>query len=72
MCVVCGKFIWNNVFYLEDGEFYCEIDYYVFFGIICYGCEFFIEVGDMFLEVLGYIWYDICFVCLVCCESLEG
>uniref|UniRef100_A0A8C3WV91 PDZ and LIM domain 5 n=1 Tax=Catagonus wagneri TaxID=51154 RepID=A0A8C3WV91_9CETA len=72
VCVACGKPIGNNVFHLEDGEPYCETDYYALFGTICHGCEFPIEAGDMFLEALGYTWHDTCFVCSVCCESLEG
>ncbi|XP_036708859.1 PDZ and LIM domain protein 5 isoform X9 [Balaenoptera musculus] len=72
VCVACGKPIRNNVFHLEDGEPYCETDYYALFGTICHGCEFPIEAGDMFLEALAYTWHDTCFVCSVCCESLEG
>ncbi|XP_042791798.1 PDZ and LIM domain protein 5 isoform X4 [Panthera leo] len=72
VCVACGKPIRNNVFHLEDGEPYCETDYYALFGTICRGCEFPIEAGDMFLEALGFTWHDTCFVCSVCCESLEG
>lgn len=72
VCVACGKPIRNNVFHLEDGEPYCETDYYALFGTICHGCEFPIEAGDMFLEALGYTWHDTCFVCSVCCERLEG
>ncbi|XP_009446323.2 PDZ and LIM domain protein 5 isoform X7 [Pan troglodytes] len=72
VCVACGKPIRNNVFHLEDGEPYCENDYYALFGTICHGCEFPIEAGDMFLEALGYTWHDTCFVCSVCCKSLEG
>ncbi|KAM5285726.1 PDZ and LIM domain protein 5 isoform 16-T19 [Hipposideros larvatus] len=72
VCVACGKPIRNNVFHLEDGEPYCETDYYALFGTICHGCEFPIEAGDMFLEALGYTWHDTCFVCSICCESLEG
>ncbi|XP_037386060.1 PDZ and LIM domain protein 5 isoform X4 [Talpa occidentalis] len=72
VCVACGKPIGNNVFHLEDGEPYCETDYYALFGTICHGCEFPIEAGDMFLEALGFTWHDTCFVCSVCCESLEG
>ncbi|KAM7317858.1 hypothetical protein ACRRTK_022595 [Alexandromys fortis] len=65
VCVACGKPIRNNVFHLEDGEPYCETDYYALFGTICRGCEFPIEAGDMFLEALGYTWHDTCFVCSV-------
>ncbi|XP_064141598.1 PDZ and LIM domain protein 5 isoform X3 [Loxodonta africana] len=72
VCVACGKPIRNNVFHMEDGEPYCETDYYALFGTICRGCEFPIEAGDMFLEALGSTWHDTCFVCSVCCESLEG
>ncbi|XP_049645945.1 LOW QUALITY PROTEIN: PDZ and LIM domain protein 5 [Suncus etruscus] len=72
VCVACGKPIRNNVFHLEDGEPYCETDYYALFGTICRGCEFPIEAGDMFLEALGFTWHDTCFVCSVCSESLEG
>ncbi|ELV12593.1 PDZ and LIM domain protein 5 [Tupaia chinensis] len=63
VCVACGKPIRNNVFHLEDGEPYCETDYYALFGTICRGCEFPIEAGDMFLEALGSTWHDTCFVC---------
>ncbi|XP_054996565.1 PDZ and LIM domain protein 5 isoform X6 [Sorex araneus] len=72
VCVSCGKPIRNNVFHLEDGEPYCETDYYSLFGTMCRGCEFPIEAGDMFLEALGFTWHDTCFVCSVCSESLEG
>lgn len=65
VCVACGKPIRNNVFHLEDGEPYCETDYYALFGTICRGCEFPIEAGDMFLEALGFTWHDTCFVCSV-------
>ncbi|XP_043827371.1 PDZ and LIM domain protein 5 isoform X1 [Dromiciops gliroides] len=72
VCVACNKPIRNNVFHLEDGEPYCETDYYALFGTICHGCEFPIEAGDLFLEALGHTWHDTCFVCSVCSDSLEG
>uniref|UniRef100_A0A670K3C3 PDZ and LIM domain 5 n=1 Tax=Podarcis muralis TaxID=64176 RepID=A0A670K3C3_PODMU len=72
VCVACHKPIRNNVFHLEDGDPYCETDYYGLFGTMCHGCEFPIEAGDRFLEALGHTWHDTCFVCSVCCESLEG
>ncbi|XP_062991952.1 PDZ and LIM domain protein 5 [Elgaria multicarinata webbii] len=72
VCVACHKPIRNNVFHLEDGDPYCETDYYALFGTMCHGCEFPIEAGDRFLEALGSTWHDTCFVCSVCCESLEG
>ncbi|XP_029453534.1 PDZ and LIM domain protein 5 isoform X12 [Rhinatrema bivittatum] len=72
VCVACHKPIRNNVFHLEDGDPYCEMDYYSLFGTMCHGCEFPIEAGDRFLEALGATWHDTCFVCAVCCESLEG
>ncbi|XP_038625268.1 PDZ and LIM domain protein 5-like isoform X2 [Tachyglossus aculeatus] len=72
VCVACSKPIRNNIFHLEDGDPYCETDYYAMFGTICRGCEFPIEAGDMFLEALGHTWHNTCFVCSVCCDSLEG
>lgn len=72
VCVACSQPIRNNTFHLEDGEPYCETDYYSLFGTMCHGCEFPIEAGDRFLEALGSTWHDTCFVCAVCCESLEG
>ncbi|XP_008109268.1 PDZ and LIM domain protein 5 isoform X6 [Anolis carolinensis] len=72
VCVACHKPIRNNVFHLEDGDPYCETDYYALFGTMCHGCEFPIEAGDRFLEALGHTWHDTCFVCSVCCDSLEG
>ncbi|XP_070614104.1 PDZ and LIM domain protein 5 isoform X3 [Erythrolamprus reginae] len=72
VCVACHKPIRNNIFHLEDGDPYCETDYYALFGSMCHGCEFPIEAGDKFLEALGHTWHDTCFVCSVCCESLEG
>ncbi|XP_043917200.1 PDZ and LIM domain protein 5-like isoform X8 [Protopterus annectens] len=72
ICVVCHRPIRNNVFHMEDGEPYCETDFYSLFGTMCHGCEFPIEAGDKFLEALGYTWHDTCFVCSVCCTSLEG
>ncbi|KAM8940152.1 PDZ and LIM domain protein 5 isoform 1-T1 [Pelodytes ibericus] len=72
VCVTCNTPIRNSVFHLEDGDPYCETDYYSLFGTICHGCEFPIEAGDRFLEALGHTWHNTCFVCAVCCESLEG
>ncbi|NWT53089.1 PDLI5 protein, partial [Erythrocercus mccallii] len=72
VCVACHNPIRNNVFHLEDGDPYCETDYYALFGTMCHGCEFPIEAGDRFLEALGHTWHDTCFVCSVCNESLEG
>ncbi|XP_032434936.1 PDZ and LIM domain protein 5a isoform X3 [Xiphophorus hellerii] len=72
MCAACQQPIRNNTFHLEDGEPYCEQDFYSLFGTGCHGCEFPIEAGDKFLEALGYNWHDTCFVCVVCCASLEG
>ncbi|XP_047237846.1 PDZ and LIM domain protein 5a isoform X6 [Girardinichthys multiradiatus] len=72
MCAACQQPIRNNTFHLEDGEPYCEQDFYSLFGTGCHGCEFPIEAGDKFLEALGYTWHDTCFVCAVCCSSLEG
>ncbi|XP_075207151.1 PDZ and LIM domain protein 5 isoform X1 [Anomaloglossus baeobatrachus] len=72
VCVVCQTPIRNSVFHLEDGDPYCETDYYSLFGTMCHGCEFPIEAGDRFLEALGHTWHNTCFVCSVCCASLEG
>ncbi|XP_069834437.1 PDZ and LIM domain protein 5 isoform X2 [Dendropsophus ebraccatus] len=72
VCVACQTPIRNSVFHLEDGDPYCEMDYYSLFGTICHGCDFPIEAGDRFLEALGHTWHNTCFVCSVCCESLEG
>ncbi|XP_075057682.1 PDZ and LIM domain protein 5 isoform X2 [Mixophyes fleayi] len=72
VCVACHTPIRNSVFHLEDGDPYCETDYYSLFGTICHGCEFPIEAGDRFLEALGHTWHNTCFVCSVCCETLEG
>ncbi|XP_078809200.1 PDZ and LIM domain protein 5a isoform X5 [Oryzias latipes] len=72
LCVTCQQPIRNNTFHLEDGEPYCEQDYYSLFGTSCHGCDFPIEAGDTFLEALGYTWHDTCFVCAVCCSTLEG
>nr|XP_023664155.1 PDZ and LIM domain protein 5-like [Paramormyrops kingsleyae]XP_023664156.1 PDZ and LIM domain protein 5-like [Paramormyrops kingsleyae]XP_023664157.1 PDZ and LIM domain protein 5-like [Paramormyrops kingsleyae]XP_023664158.1 PDZ and LIM domain protein 5-like [Paramormyrops kingsleyae]XP_023664159.1 PDZ and LIM domain protein 5-like [Paramormyrops kingsleyae] len=72
LCVSCQQPIRNNTFHLEDGEPYCERDYYTLFGTNCHGCDFPIEAGDKFLEALGFTWHDTCFVCAVCSTSLEG
>nr|XP_057927649.1 PDZ and LIM domain protein 5a isoform X1 [Doryrhamphus excisus] len=72
LCASCQQPIRNNTFHLEDGEPYCEQDFYSLFGTGCHGCEFPIEAGDKFLEALGYTWHDTCFVCTVCCTTLEG
>ncbi|XP_054467334.1 PDZ and LIM domain protein 5a [Anoplopoma fimbria] len=72
LCASCQQPIRNNTFHLEEGEPYCEQDFYSMFGTCCHGCEFPIEAGDKFLEALGYIWHDTCFVCTVCCTTLEG
>ncbi|XP_041756146.2 PDZ and LIM domain protein 5 isoform X4 [Coregonus clupeaformis] len=72
LCASCQQPIRNNTFHLEDGEPYCERDYYSLFGTGCHGCEFPIEAGDKFLEALGFTWHDTCFVCAVCCTTLEG
>ncbi|XP_031164549.1 PDZ and LIM domain protein 5a isoform X5 [Sander lucioperca] len=72
LCACCQQPIRNKTFHLEDGEPYCEQDFYSVFGTSCHGCEFPIEAGDKFLEALGYTWHDTCFVCTVCCTTLEG
>uniref|UniRef100_A0A8C4H797 PDZ and LIM domain 5a n=1 Tax=Dicentrarchus labrax TaxID=13489 RepID=A0A8C4H797_DICLA len=72
LCACCQQPIRNNTFHLEDGEPYCERDFYSLFGTGCHGCEFPVEAGDKFLEALGYVWHDTCFVCAVCCTTLEG
>ncbi|XP_036953912.1 PDZ and LIM domain protein 5a isoform X4 [Acanthopagrus latus] len=72
LCASCQQPIRNNTFHLEDGEPYCERDFYSLFGTGCHGCEFPVEAGDKFLEALGYTWHDTCFVCAVCCTTLEG
>ncbi|XP_052463647.1 PDZ and LIM domain protein 5b isoform X2 [Carassius gibelio] len=72
LCTGCQKPIRNNTFHLEDGQPYCETDYYTLFGTSCHGCDFPIEAGDKFLEALGFTWHDTCFVCTVCSTSLEG
>ncbi|XP_029018366.1 PDZ and LIM domain protein 5a isoform X1 [Betta splendens] len=72
LCAYCQQPIRNNTFHLEDGEPYCERDFYTLFGTGCHGCEFPIEAGDKFLEAIGHTWHDTCFVCAVCCTSLEG
>lgn len=72
VCVACKHPIRNNVFHMEDGDPYCEKDYYNLFGTSCQGCDFPIEAGDKFLQALGHTWHDTCFVCSVCCANLEG
>uniref|UniRef100_A0A9J7XAA9 PDZ and LIM domain 5b n=1 Tax=Cyprinus carpio carpio TaxID=630221 RepID=A0A9J7XAA9_CYPCA len=72
LCTACQQPIRNNTFHLEDGQPYCETDYYTLFGTSCHGCDFPIEAGDKFLEALGFTWHDTCFVCTVCSTSLEG
>ncbi|XP_036382414.1 PDZ and LIM domain protein 5-like isoform X1 [Megalops cyprinoides] len=72
LCSSCQQPIRSNTFHLEDGVPYCEADYYNLFGTSCHGCDFPIEAGDKFLEALGFTWHDTCFVCSVCCTSLEG
>ncbi|XP_041936029.1 PDZ and LIM domain protein 5b isoform X1 [Alosa sapidissima] len=72
LCTSCQQPIRNNTFHLEDGQPYCEKDYYELFGTSCHGCDFPIEAGDKFLEALGFTWHDTCFVCAVCQTSLEG
>ncbi|XP_051897024.1 PDZ and LIM domain protein 5a [Pristis pectinata] len=72
VCVACMQPIRNNVFHMEDGDPYCEKDYYNLFGTSCHGCDFPIEAGDKFLQALGCTWHDTCFVCAVCSANLEG
>ncbi|XP_036451832.1 PDZ and LIM domain protein 5b isoform X4 [Colossoma macropomum] len=72
LCTSCQQPIRNNTFHLEDGQPYCERDYYALYGTSCHGCDFPIEAGDKFLEALGFTWHDTCFVCSVCNTSLEG
>ncbi|XP_030647567.1 PDZ and LIM domain protein 5a [Chanos chanos] len=72
LCASCQQPIRNKTFHLEDGQPYCQTDYYSLFGTGCHGCDFPIEAGDKFLEALGYTWHDTCFVCTVCSTSLEG
>ncbi|XP_059404806.1 PDZ and LIM domain protein 5-like isoform X4 [Carassius carassius] len=72
LCASCQQPIRNNTFHLEDGEPYCERDFYSLFGTGCRGCDFPIEAGDKFVEALGGTWHDTCFVCAVCRVSLEG
>ncbi|KAK7121104.1 hypothetical protein R3I94_020918 [Phoxinus phoxinus] len=72
LCASCQQPIRNNTFHLEDGQPYCETDYYTLFGTGCHGCDFPIEAGDKFLDALGFTWHDTCFVCAVCSTSLEG
>uniref|UniRef100_A0A8C6WQM7 PDZ and LIM domain 5b n=1 Tax=Neogobius melanostomus TaxID=47308 RepID=A0A8C6WQM7_9GOBI len=72
VCTACHRPIGGNTFHMEDGQAYCEQDFYSLFGTNCHGCDFPIEAGDKFLEALGFTWHDTCFVCTVCCASLEG
>ncbi|KAM6902686.1 PDZ and LIM domain protein 5-like [Xenentodon cancila] len=72
VCASCQQPIRGNMFHMEDGQPYCEKDYYTLFGTNCHGCDFPIEAGDKFLEALGFTWHDTCFVCAVCSANLEG
>ncbi|CAN9504267.1 unnamed protein product [Ophioblennius macclurei] len=72
VCVACQRPITGNMFHMEDGQPYCEMDYYNLFGTNCHGCDFPIEAGDKYLDALGYKWHDTCFVCTVCSTNLEG
>ncbi|XP_016894566.1 PDZ and LIM domain protein 5b isoform X2 [Cynoglossus semilaevis] len=72
VCSACQQPIRGNTFHMEDGQPYCERDYYNLFGTNCHGCDFPIEAGDKFLDALGFTWHDTCFVCTVCSTSLEG
>ncbi|XP_029024083.1 PDZ and LIM domain protein 5b isoform X2 [Betta splendens] len=71
-CTACHQPIRGNMFHMEDGQPYCERDYYKLFGTNCHGCDFPIEAGDKFLQALGVTWHDTCFVCAVCSTNLEG
>ncbi|XP_028273461.1 PDZ and LIM domain protein 5b isoform X3 [Parambassis ranga] len=72
VCTACQQPIRGDMFHMEDGQPFCEKDYYNLFGTNCHGCDFPIEAGDKFLEALGFTWHDTCFVCTVCSTSLEG
>lgn len=72
VCVACQQPIKGNMFHMEDGQPYCEQDYYHLFGTNCHGCDYPIEAGDKFLEALGFTWHDTCFVCAVCSTNLES
>ncbi|XP_064165685.1 PDZ and LIM domain protein 5-like isoform X4 [Anguilla rostrata] len=72
LCASCKQPIRDNTFHLEDGQPYCEKDYYSLFATNCHGCDFAIEPGDKFLEALGWSWHDTCFVCAVCNTDLGG
>uniref|UniRef100_A0A1A8IGM5 PDZ and LIM domain 5b n=1 Tax=Nothobranchius kuhntae TaxID=321403 RepID=A0A1A8IGM5_NOTKU len=72
VCAACHQPIRGSMFHMEDGQPYCERDYYNLFGTNCHGCDFPIDAGDKFLEALGFTWHDTCFVCAVCSTSLEG
>ncbi|CAJ1070593.1 PDZ and LIM domain protein 5b isoform X2 [Xyrichtys novacula] len=72
VCSACNQPIRGNMFHMEDGQPYCEQDYYSLFGTNCHGCDFPIEAGDKFLEAMGFTWHDTCFVCAVCSANLEG
>ncbi|KAJ0057290.1 hypothetical protein NL108_002231, partial [Boleophthalmus pectinirostris] len=63
VCSACHKPIGGNAFHMEDGQPYCEQDYYSLFGNNCHGCDFPIEAGDKFIEALGVTYHDTCFVC---------
>ncbi|XP_035039850.2 PDZ and LIM domain protein 5b isoform X9 [Hippoglossus stenolepis] len=72
VCTACQQPIRGNTFHMEDGQPYCERDFYNLFGTNCHGCDFPIEAGDKFLEAVGHTWHDTCFVCTVCSANLEG
>uniref|UniRef100_UPI00358E17C3 LIM domain-binding protein 3-like isoform X2 n=1 Tax=Myxine glutinosa TaxID=7769 RepID=UPI00358E17C3 len=72
LCAACGTPIGKSTFHMEDGEPYCDKDFYSLFSTKCLGCDFPVEAGDRFIEALGSTWHDTCFMCTVCQVNLEG
>ncbi|XP_078731520.1 LIM domain-binding protein 3-like [Lampetra fluviatilis] len=72
VCACCSQPIGQGVFHMEDGDPYCEKDFFRLFSTKCEGCDFPVEAGDRYVEALGHTWHDTCFVCTVCQVNLEG
>eukprot|EP00088_Acartia_fossae_P035125 TRINITY_DN3613_c0_g1_i3.p1 TRINITY_DN3613_c0_g1~~TRINITY_DN3613_c0_g1_i3.p1 ORF type:complete len:829 (-),score=187.55 TRINITY_DN3613_c0_g1_i3:498-2984(-) len=71
-CAYCGKLFSNSPFYLEDGLPYCEEDWNELFTTKCVSCNFPIEAGDRWVEVLNSNYHSQCFNCTLCKKNLEG
>ena len=70
VCTVCNKPFQGQQFFEQDGNPYCEKDYFEKFGKRCAACGEFIRAE--YVQALDQYWHKEHFVCTICKKPFDG